>query len=86
MTVEYEKEFAITVLKLKPTNETEYKLAEQKAKIEHADLRKQILEKQNFIKTLEQNLKHTDETLNEFNKFEQEMDETLNNLLKILGE
>ena len=83
---EYEVETAKTILKLKPTDETAYKLAELQAKIEHNELRNKILKQKNTVESLYSTLNHKEEVEMEFKKFEEDKQEVLELMKKILGE
>ena len=86
MMIEYEKEIAKTILKLKPTNETEYKLATLQAEIEHSELKNEIIQKENEIDSLEMLLEHKDEMAEAYFQFREDNKELLDLLEKLFGE
>ena len=86
MIVDYEKETAKIILKLKPQNETEYKLAKLQAEIEYSELKNEILKKQNEIDSLESLLEHKNEVADAYFKFKEDNKEILDLLDKLFGE
>lgn len=84
--VEYDEEVAKTILKLKPATETEYKLAELQARIEHKELGLKILKQRNIVKSLQSTLDHKEEVELEFKKFEANKQEVLELMKRILGD
>ena len=86
MITDYETGVAKTILKLKPQNETEYKLAKLQSEIEHSELKKDILKKQNEIDSLEQLVENKHEVAEAYYQFKQENKELLDLLEKLFGE
>ena len=83
---EYETEIAKTIISLKPQTEVDYKLAEMQAKVNHKELANKILKQQNNIESLYMTLDHKEEVMEEFKKFEAEMQENFELLKKIIGD
>lgn len=83
MKTEYRTQKAMTILKLKPQNETEYKIAELQATIEHKELYKSILKKEYEIETYKSLLNHKEEVLEEYEKFKKENGDLLELLDKL---
>lgn len=86
MITDYETGVAKAILKLKPQNETEYKLAKLQSEVEHSELKTDILKKQNEIDSLEQLLGNKHEVAEAYYQFKQENKELLDLLDKIFGE
>ena len=83
---EYETQIAKSILNQKPENMVEYKLAEQRAKIEHQEMLTEIRKKQNFANNLKLAVNHIDLMADEYKEFEKQTDELFELLNKILGD
>ena len=83
MKTEYRTQRAMTILKLKPTNDVEYKIAELQADVEHKELYNSILKKEAEIETYKSLLNHKEEVLEEYEKFKKENGDLLELLDKL---
>lgn len=94
---DYDYKVATSIIEAMPENDLEYKLAELNARKQYKQLYNKIMKKQNEIENLQTLLEHKEEIAYEYKQFEKkalshfrdnnnDVNETLDMLMKILGD